>query len=132
MHDPPPWRSGDDGPGARELFQSQRAEWLFRIFHDFDAIHTPQSRNKNERQDDPALRGGSNPGRGGAHPPCPRTLFRQGGQKKHMKTLWFAAVGFCPVLWAELAVAAAVKVEGGPVEGIVGRRGGYQAGLNRW
>ncbi|MGC9973291.1 MAG: hypothetical protein ABSE56_22170 [Bryobacteraceae bacterium] len=72
-----------------------------------------------------------------------------------MKTLWIAAVAFYPVLWAELAVAAPVKVEGGPVEGIVGRRaskrrapvrgdarafaardvgrrGGYQAGLSKW
>jgi len=49
-----------------------------------------------------------------------------------MKTLGFAAIAFYPVPWAALAVAAPVKAEGGPVEGIVGRRGGYQAGLSRW
>ena len=37
-----------------------------------------------------------------------------------MKMRWLAAVAVCPVLWLEMTMAAPVKVEGGPVEGIAG------------
>src|ERR1035441_6409369 len=60
-------------PRGRRLIQAaiqtrsripERVAWLSRIFPDFDAIHTGHSRNRNEGEDDFALGGGSNPGKG--------------------------------------------------------------------
>src|SRR5204863_304783 len=46
------------------------SKWLFRIFHDFDAIHTRHSINRNESEDDFALRCRANSGKASIHWPA--------------------------------------------------------------
>ena len=46
------------------------AEWLFRIVHDFDAIHTRHSRNRYKSEQDLALGVGSNRGKAPVYGPA--------------------------------------------------------------